>query len=259
MGEYGIIMSSFSSSNSLDLKLSKNETERGENINGKGGFDFGTFFQNNKLSVGLGLMGVFLLGVGILATVFLSSKKDSTSIEIISASANPSATNIFIHVSRAVEKPGLYQLNPDARVNDALIAAGGLSVQADRDWFNKTVNLAQKLSDGIKIYIPFANANVPAQGWSASGRKTENSNLNMNGTVAGEQTSIFVQETQGKININTALLSQLETLSGIGPAFSQRIIDYRNTNGPFAKIEDIMKVSGIGEKTFAKFKDKITI
>lgn len=227
----------------IDLKLSKNEAERGENINGKGGFDFGTFFQNNKLSVGLGLMGVFLLGVGILATVFLSAKKDSASIEIISASASSSSTNILVHVSGAVEKPGLYQLNPEARVNDALIAAGGLSVQADRDWFNKTVNLAQKLSDGIKLYIPFKDEQVNYQ-----------ENLE-----SAKQNSIFIQETNGKININIASVSELETLPGIGPAFSQRIIDYRNTNGPFAKIEDIMKVSGIGEKTFAKFKDKITI
>lgn len=201
--------------------------------------------EKNKTSIALALLGIFLLGVGVLSALVLSSKRESSSIEILPAEEDQTS-EIFIHVSGAVEKPGLYQLSAGARVNDALVVAGGLSAEADRQWFEKTVNLAQKLSDGVKLHIPF------------KGEPSSASFSQETGMVAGEQT-LFSQDTQGKVNINKASVSQLDSLSGIGPAYAQRIIDYRNNNSPFNSIEDIMKVSGIGQKTFEKIKDQITV
>lgn len=231
----------------INVKLTGEEAQRDEKLTSKGSFDWEAFVKKNKTSVIFGLLGIFLLGIGVLATVIWSSKENETGIEIISASsASPSL--IYIHITGAVEKPGLYQLPADSRVNDALVASGGLSAQADRSWFDKNINLAQKLSDGVKIIIPFKNE-VSAESNVANTAK---------GTVVGAQTSIFTDQ-QGKINLNTASITELDTLSGIGPAYAQRIIDFRNSNGPFAKIEDIMKVPGIGQKTFDKIKDKITV
>ena len=230
----------------IDLKLSEEEAESDEKLDSKGKFDFEKFLQKNKLSVILGGLGVFLLGIGILSTVVLSSKKESSSIEILPLEDEKQDSEIFIHVSGAVQKPGLYKLSSNARINDALTAAGGLASEANREWFNKSVNLAQKLSDGVKLYIPFQGEISR----SRPGLEQQSS-----GVVAGEQTSIFSQETQGKININAASVSQLGSLPGIGPSYAQRIIDSR----PFSKIEDIMNVPGIGEKTFEKIKDQISV
>lgn len=220
----------------------------------KRGFNLEGFLSKNKLSTGLGFFGLLLIGIGTLSTVFLSSKQDDSAIEIISSEdetgREKEGDEIFIHVAGAVEKPGLYKLDKDARVNDALIAAGGLSLEADRSWFNNSVNLAQKLSDGLKLYIPSKDEVDKAVGVN---------NQSFGGSVAGENISIFVNQVKGKININTALADELDTLPGIGPAYAQRIIDYRNTHGFFTKIEDVMDVSGIGQKCFDKIKDNITI
>jgi len=230
----------------IDLKLSDDEAVRDEKLDAKGKFDFEDWLQKHKLQAIIGGLGIFFLGVGALSAVVLSSKQESSSIEILPAEEEQ-ISEIFIHVSGAVQKPGLYQLSSDSRVNDALAAAGGLASDADREWFNKSVNLAQQLSDGVKLYIPYKSENLnPPTGGQSSKQE---------GVVAGEQVSIFDQQTKAKININTASISQLDSLPGIGPAYAQRIIDAR----PFSKIEDIMNVTGIGEKTFKKIKNKISV
>jgi competence protein ComEA len=213
-----------------------------EEIDLKKKFDFEEFFQKHKWQVVVGGLGFFLLGVGIFSTVFLSLKNSTDSdIEIISNSKEEQK-EIWVHVAGAVERPGLYHLDADARVNDALISAGGLSVEADRDWFEKTANLAQKLEDGAKLYIP-------AQGEYQFDQSDPGSNK-----VVGQQTSIFA-DSQGKINLNTASPDQLDSLPGIGPAYAQRIIDAR----PFTSLEQIKNIPGIGETTFEKIKDQICL
>jgi len=229
-------------SESIEVKLSQEEAGGSELTDSRGRFDFEKFFEENKLQVILGLSGLFLLLVGIFSAVALSLKEQgSDGVEIISVSdeEKEGKEEILVDVSGAVQSPGLYKLDSDARINDALIVAGGLSAEADRDWFQKTVNLAQRLKDGVKIYIPF-------QGETSSQQIGT-------GEVAGEQTSVFVNK--GKIDLNSASSSELETLSGIGPAYAQKIIQAR----PFSSIEDILKISGIGEKTFQKIKDQITV
>ena len=224
----------------MDLNLPLVQKTKGNEIRRK--LDLEDLFVKNKLSLILGLLGIFLLGIGVLSAVIYSFKQESGSVEILPIQETSEPEEIFIHVAGAVEKPGLYQLSSKARVNDVLIAAGGLSAQANRDWFNKNINLAQKLSDGTKIYIPFKNE--PA---ISSQIYLENSTLGVS------------KETKEKININTASLSQLESLPGIGSTYAQRIVEYRNNHGSFSKIEDIMNISGIGPKLFEKIKDQISI
>ena len=136
-----------------------------------------------------------------------------------------------MYVSGGVNQAGLYALPPASRVNDAIQAAGGFSQNADKD----QLNLAGLLEDGEQINVPDL---LPTSAPDAQ-TKTVNSELTL-------------------VNINTATLEQLDTLPEIGLKTAQAIIDYRNTNGPFASIEDILDVSGIGQVTFDKIKDLIT-
>jgi len=193
-------------------------------------------FEQNKWQVILSGLGIFLLGVAILAAKASFSPQNDSSVEILPSKEANQPKKIFIHIAGAVQNPGIYQLESGSRVNDILVMAGGLSAKADRDWFNKNINLAQKLADGIKLYIPF------------QGEKKQ-------GQVAGKQISSLT----GKININIASALELASLPGIGPSFSQRIIAFRQTHGPFAKIEDLKKVSGVGDKLFQQIKEKITV
>jgi len=149
---------------------------------------------------------------------------------------------IFVDFGGAVKSPMLAELPDGSRVDDAIQAAGGLKQEADMS----NINRAEFLLDGQKIYIPSlamdADGNV-IEGAAASGVPDA-----ANGSSGS-----------GKVNINTADSTQLQTLNGVGPATAQKIIDYRQSNGSFASVEDIKNVSGIGEKTFEKLKDYITI
>lgn len=192
-------------------------------------------FLKNKIQLIIFFLGFFLSLIGVFIFFVAFSQKEKTEIEILTDQEESADKFIFIHLSGAVQKPGLYKLASDSRVNDALVLAGGLAEKADRIWFEKNINLAQKLTDGIKIYIPF---------------KGETDSFKQTGSSLGSSSTF-----QGKINLNTASLSELDSLPGIGPVYAQRIIDAR----PFAKIEDILKVQGIGQSTFEKIKDLVVV
>lgn len=155
-----------------------------------------------------------------------------------SAAATQEADQIVVDVEGAVNAPGLYTLPADARVGEAIQAAGGLAANAQPG----AANLAQKLADGEQVIIPTIEQTQDAEQTSASSGKT--------GSSANKE---------AKININTASAEELQELSGVGPALSERIVDYREANGRFAKIEDLQNVSGIGETRFANLKDKICV
>ena len=183
--------------------------------------------------------GLILLLVGLVAVIVVSSSS-SEDIEFITENDMESNTKtIFVDVAGAVERPGVYQLDSKARINDALIAAGGLSESADRVWVSKTINLASIVKDGAKIYIKGASN----QQTGASSQQAEVQGLSTN---------------QGMININTASQSELEKLPGVGSATALKIVNYRQNN-PFSSIEDLMKVPGIGEKTFEKMKEMLSV
>lgn len=151
---------------------------------------------------------------------------------------------IYVHVCGCVKVPGVYELEAEARVIDAVEAAGGMTPDAD----TTSVNLAVVLKDEMRIYIPSIdetkNVQIPVLS-DALGN-----DYSLDGQLAAQTTLV---------NINTATVEQLTMLSGIGASRAADIIEYRNTYGDFDSIEDLMKVSGIKEGVFEKIKDQITV
>lgn len=149
----------------------------------------------------------------------------------------------IVHVDGAVAAPGVVELTgADLRVHDAVMAAGGLVEDAD----TSQVNLAEPLSDGAKIHIPHVGEDLVEQTLPVVGQ-AETSGA----TGAGGGTTL--------VNINTASVQELQALSGVGEVTAQAIVDERDQNGPYATVEDLMRVSGIGEKKFAKLRDHICV
>lgn len=149
-------------------------------------------------------------------------------VPVVSAStmvSSPSPTELVVAVSGQVARPGLIRLPPGSRVADAIQAAGGPLPGVDLS----TVNLARKLNDGelIAVGVPAAAGGDPA--------------------------------SPSKVNLNTAVLAELDTLPGVGPVLAQRIIDHRTKRGPFRSVDDLRQVDGIGAETFARLKDLVVV
>ncbi len=141
---------------------------------------------------------------------------------------------VFVDISGAVEKPGVYEVSEGTRLFEVIEMAGGLSEDADPD----NVNQASFVEDGQKIIIPLKGSDAES------------------GLLPGN--TEYTGETSGLININTAAVDELKTLNGIGDTMAQRIIEYRSQRS-FKSKEDIMSVDGIGNKTYEKIKDHITV
>lgn len=156
----------------------------------------------------------------------------STATPLPSPAATTTPHPLRVYVSGAVHQPDVYLLSPDSIVKDAILAAGGAAADADLD----RINLALPLADGQHVYVP-QQGEAPLLLSPRAGSP-----------LSGD-----------RVNINTADEAALESLPGIGPALAQRILDYRKVHGPFARIEDIMEVSGIGPGTFEDIRDLITI
>jgi len=218
-----------------------------------------------RLQIGIFLVLAVLVGGGVLALINSRSElpeiekveevsPDSLGESTMSASPSEPQEKIKVDIAGAVVHPGVCEILKDGRVEEALKAAGGLSDEADRDWISKNLNLAAKLSDGDKLYIPkVGEATQPSAGIVSGVGATNNQLESVSDTpLAGGGCS--------RVNINTASVATLdECLSGIGPAYAQRIIEYREAHGGFKSIEEIQEISGIGPKTFEKIKDQITV
>lgn len=142
-----------------------------------------------------------------------------------------SSDDVMVDIKGEVKDPGVYELKNTQRIVDAIQVAGGFLSEADQ----QQVNLAQKLTDEMVIYIPKVGEE------SVSSLPTLNDG------------------NEGKINLNQATVEQLETLPGIGPTKAEDILSFREENGSFKAIEDLKEISGIGEKTFEKLKDLISV
>ena len=162
---------------------------------------------------------------------------------------------IYVDVCGAVANPGVFQLAAGSRVFQAIEAAGGYLPEAALT----CVNRAGVLTDGQQLYI-LTQEEMERQGLDPV-EMAKASDGQMNGSAGtGQNTGMTAQVQQdNRININTADEAQLTTLTGIGATRAQAIIAYREENGPFAAIEDIMNVQGIKEGTFAKIKDEIVV
>lgn len=179
---------------------------------------------------------LLLIGAVVAAVVFLINgltSNQQTPIQITATEASDQVSiqhsTLFVHIVGEVREPGIYQLEVGSRLIDAVFAAGGLTKIADE----ASVNLARELTDGEQVIIfKIGDAQIDQ---SAS------------------------QKGMAQISLNRATQSQLEELPGVGPALAQRIIDWRSANGGFKKKEDLLNISGIGDKLFAGLKDSVSL
>lgn len=172
-------------------------------------------------------------GEGLTLVKEESAAPETADTDDTASTSTETPTEVVVHVTGAVNAPGVFTLPADARVDDAVRAAGAT---ADADL--SQLNLAQKLNDGQKIVVPKTGETAAA---STSGEST------------GEP------ESGALINLNTASQAELETLPNIGEVRAQAIIDYRETNGGFKSVEELKEVSGIGEKIYADVAPHITV
>jgi len=181
----------------------------------------------------LGMSLALLVGGSIwfLSSASLRSKAEIEVLPVKESAEITTSTEILVDVSGAVINPGVYELVANSRVKDALIAAGGLQANANHQYISKNINMAQKVSDGQKLYFPFESGD----------ESSKNSNPQF----------LDVQ----KINLNTASLSQLDQLWGIGPARAQAIIDSR----PYNSLEDLITKKIIPTNVFEKIKTEINL
>lgn len=156
----------------------------------------------------------------------------------VTPAPTPTPGPIQVYISGAVMEPDVYTLAPDAIVRDALAAAGGPATDADLD----RINLAQPLADGQHVQVPHLG-DAPTPAVASAG-----------GDAPGDDAEAALS---GPVNINTADAATLEMLPGIGPVIAARIVEYREANGPFATIEAIQNVSGIGPSKFEAIRDWI--
>lgn len=170
--------------------------------------------------------------------------------------------SLFVDLSGEVKYPGVYELQEGNRIFHAIRAAGGFTDQAE----TRCVNQAEVLYDGEKITIYSRQEAEELGGWrQLSGLTGSPSEVGASGNTAGPVTGSTrinesaTEDSGGKINLNQADKSLLMTLSGVGEARADAIISYREKNGSFSAIEDVMKVTGIKERLFEQIRDKITV
>jgi len=176
-----------------------------------------------------------IISIGVVAVLIasffaLSSRGEAVEpSKIVQSISERVDAPILVHVAGKVRNPGVYPMLAGSRVNDALVAAGGPLPGTDMS----EINLARKVVDGEQIFLGTSNLGSTARGKSGM--------------------------SSGKVNINRASATQFESLPTIGPVIARRIVEFRKSNGQFISIEDLQKVTGIGAKTFARIKDRITL
>lgn len=184
-----------------------------------------------KLPIVLSLLGIVL----IIGGVFASGLNKQTP-KFPKESLVNSQKMISVDVSGAVNKPGVYKLNEGSRIEEAILVAGGFSDSANKEYISKYLNMAQKLSDGSKVYVPVEG--------DPSFRPPK-------ADFAGQAATT----SQAKVNINTSTQAELEALPGIGPVTASKIISGR----PYQKTEDILTQKIIFKSVYEKIKDSLVV
>lgn len=196
-----------------------------------------------------GVIGIVIIAVSSFILLQIFPKKEEETSFIGDQQDNVFAQNekemtveaeepliLLVDIKGAIKHPGLYKINEGDRIQDVIDLAGGLKDDADEN----QVNLAQRLQDEMVIYIPTIGEEIEHIQPNISSTNTQNAQ-------------------DGKVAINHATAEEIQTLNGIGPKKAETIIAYREENGPFHTIEDLLNVSGIGEKTLENIRDQITV
>lgn len=185
--------------------------------------------------IGLAVVGLVAAVAVVYALFQALDERSAPPIVIEDAAAN---LPVVVEVRGEVEAPGVYEVSPGARLQDAIAAAGGLTRDADRS----TVNLARRLRDGESIVILAR----PAPGSTPTI------------TIAGAGDAREPEDRRVRININAATAEELEALPEVGDVTAARIIAYREQHGPFRAVDDLIHVQGISDRTIDAFRDLVT-
>jgi len=202
------------------------------------------FVREHAVALILAIVGIGCLGYGVVSMMQSQQTQAASSFQTIPTDSqvrppiSPVKKKITIDVEGAVEKPGVYTLPADSRIQNALIVSGGFSQSADRQLVAQNLNLAAPLTDGAKLYIPAVGEQMVTSG---------------NGSITG---SGNVQGSAAKmVNINQASESELDALPGVGPVTAQKIID----NRPYNSVQDLLDKKAVGQSVFAKIKDMVSV
>ncbi|UWF76677.1 MULTISPECIES: ComEA family DNA-binding protein [Microbacterium] len=209
----------------------------------------------SRLRLGVGAavtIGLVVLSAAVGWGLLRGQAAPSETVPLDAAGAGASAdqgaeirgAEIYVHVLGEVAAPGLYILEPDARLVDALAAAGGTLETADL----RAVNLARPLTDGEQVFVPAQGADAAASGPGAAP-----------GAGGGTPGGPGAGATGGLLDLNTADAAALETLPRIGPALAARIVSWREENGRFTSVDDLLAVPGIGEKLLDGIRDLVRV
>lgn len=197
---------------------------------------YSPLIKKHWLPLSLGALGMTFFIYGLI--VLIGGRESSSDGIIFEAGSDQgdlgNTAQIVVDIEGAVISPGVHKLSLDSRLKDALVASGGLSEHADRAWVSKNLNLAQKLSDGAKIYIPKIGEN-------------KKDDINLGGSLENS--------LKGQINVNTASIKELDALPGVGVVTAQKIIDGR----PYGTIDDLLSKKVVNSRVFEKIKEKITV
>lgn len=188
-----------------------------------------------KLPIALSVLGLVLIIGGIFASPLTKSGSSRTK-EFPKESLVDAAKMLSVDISGAVKKPGVYQLKDGSRIEEAIKAAGGFSDTANTEYISKYLNLAQKLSDGSKVYVPIEGEAITGSSGSIS----------QAGTVAG---------IISKVNINSASQAEIEALPGIGPVTAAKIISGR----PYQTVDELSSKKVVSKAVFEKIKEQIVV
>jgi competence protein ComEA len=213
------------------------------------------FLKKNLLP---SIMVSLLAGCGV--GFFIAGKRTSSGCVLAvntTSGSEVSDGSIVVDLSGAVSKPGVYKLNVGSRVGDLLDVGGGVLGDVSKTWISKSLNLSKKLDDSTKVYIPF-EWEITSQGTNEVVKTVASSTSSSSGSSSQSSSEEDTSNTgigdDGKTNVNTASSSDLDKLTGIGPAYAEKII----TGRPYADMADFESRSGLWASTISGIKNLIT-